>query len=148
MHSTLMAALAGGAVFLIAGCASTTTAPTAPPAATVRIKEWSAAYYGSATGGNGTLNFNGQRRSFNISGFGAGGAGGQSISASGKVYNLNNLSDFPGTYRGVSNGLTLIHGRMHAKMTNDNGVVIYLAGETDGFASSVGMQSLNITFTN
>jgi len=94
------------------------------------------------------VSFNGAQRKFKISGFGAGGAGGQSISATGRVYNLTNLSDFPGTYRGVSNGLTLIHGRMHSKMTNDNGVVIYLAGETDGFASSMGVQSLNITFTD
>src|SRR5260370_13386747 len=55
-------ALACFAAFLIVGCASTTTAPSTPPAATVRIQEWSAAYYGSATGGKGTLYYNGQRQ--------------------------------------------------------------------------------------
>jgi hypothetical protein len=44
--------------------------------------------------------------------------GGQKISATGKVYNLNNLSDFSGTYHGISRGLTLIEGKMHAKLTN------------------------------
>ena len=38
------------AAFLIGGCASTTTAPSTPPAATVRIQEWTAAYYGSGFG--------------------------------------------------------------------------------------------------
>ena len=89
-------------ILLIAGCASMTQAPSAPPSATVSIREWSAAYYGSATAGKGTLNYNGQRHRFTISGVGVGGAGGQKISATGKVYNLNNLSSFAGTYHGVS----------------------------------------------
>src|SRR5881275_3742369 len=94
------------AFLLIAGCASETTAPSTPPAATVRIQEWTAAYYGSAAAGKGTLNYNGQRHHFTISGLGAGGMGGQKVTATGKVYNLNNLSDFSGRYRGVSRGLS------------------------------------------
>src|SRR6266404_9320136 len=126
----------------IAGCASMTQAPSmGAPSATVRIREWSAAYYGSATAGKGTLNYNGQRHRFTISGVGVGGAGGQKISATGKVYNLNNLSDFSGTYRGISRGLTLIEGKMHAKLTNGNGVVMYLAAQTEGLASSMGVQA-------
>src|SRR5215475_14186355 len=110
-------------IVLIAGCASMTQAPSTPPSATVRIREWSAAYYGSAAAGKGTLYYNGQRHHFTISGLGAGGMGAQKISATGKVYNLNRLSDFSGTYRGISRGLTLIEGQMHAKLQNGNGVV-------------------------
>jgi len=102
MKLPIKPALAFVAAFLIGGCASTTQAPSTPPAATVRIQEWSAAYYGSAAAGKGTLYYNGQRHHFTISGVGVGGAGGQKISATGKVYNLNNLSDFSGSYRGVS----------------------------------------------
>src|SRR5256885_11258830 len=131
-------ALTGITILLLAACASTTTAPSAPSSATVSIREWSAAYYGSATAGKGTLNYNGQRHHFTISGLGAGGMGGQKISATGKVYNLHNLSDFSGRYRGVSRGLTLIEGKMHAKLTNGNGVTMYLAGQTEGLASSMG----------
>src|SRR6266446_1736237 len=98
MKLPITPALACFAGFLIGGCASTTQAPSTPPAATVRIQEWSAAYYGSAAAGKGTLNYNGQRHHFTISGLGAGGAGGQKVSATGKVYNLNKLSDFSGTY--------------------------------------------------
>src|SRR5438045_6814393 len=123
------------AAFLIGGCASTTTAPSTPPAATVRIQEWTAAYYGSAAAGKGTLYYNGQRHHFTISGVGAGGAGGQKVSATGKVYNLNNLRDFGGTYRGISGGLTLIEGKMHPKRTNGDGVVMHIAGTTEGIAS-------------
>jgi hypothetical protein len=130
---------------LIGACASTTSAPSTPPSATVKIEEWSAAYYGSAAVGKGTLNFSGQRRNFSITGLGAGGMGGQKVKATGKVYNLNNVQDFEGTYRGVSKGLTLIEGTMHAKLTNENGVVMYIAGETEGLASSIGVQAFQVT---
>src|SRR5215475_16034539 len=135
-------------ILLIAGCSSMTQAPSTPPSATVRIREWSAAYYGSAATGKGTLYYHGRSHHFTISGAGVGGMGGQKISATGKVYNLNNLSDFSGTYRGVSRGLTLIEGKMHAKLTNGNGVVMYLAGETEGVASSMGVQAFEVNLTN
>jgi hypothetical protein len=134
-------------LLLIAGCASMTQAPSGPPSATVSIREWSAAYYGSAAAGKGTLYFNGRHR-FTISGLGAGGMGAQKISASGKVYNLNNLSQFSGTYRGISQGLTLIEGKMHAKLTNGSGVVMYLAGETEGVASSMGAEAFEVNLTD
>ena len=133
---------------LITGCASMTSAPSTPPSATVSIREWSAAYYASAAAGKGTLNYNGQRHHFTISGVGAGGAGGQKTSATGKVYNLNKLSDFSGTYHGISTGLTLIEGKMHAKLTNGNGVVMYLAGQTEGLASSMGAQAFEVNLTD
>ena len=141
-------AFTGITILLISGCASMTQAPSTPPSATVRIREWSAAYYGSAAAGKGTLYYNGGRHHFTISGLGAGGAGAQKISATGKVYNLNNLSDFSGRYRGISRGLTLIEGKMHAKLTNGNGVVMYLAAQTEGLASSMGVQAFEVTLTD
>ena len=139
---------AGIPLLLIVGCASMTQAPSTTPSATVSIREWSAAYYGSLATGKGTLNYNGQRHHFTISGVGAGGAGGQKISATGKVYDLNSLSQFSGTFHGVSSGLTLIEGQMHAKLTNQNGVVMYLAGQTEGLASSMGAQAFEVNLTD
>ena len=148
MKLPIKPAIACIAAFVIGGCASMTQAPSTPPSATVSIREWSAAYYGSATAGQGILNYNGQRHRFTISGVGVGGAGGQKISATGKVYNLNNLSDFSGTYHGISRGLTLIEGKMHAKLTNGNGVTMYLAGQTQGIASSMGAQAFEVSLTD
>ena len=140
-------AFASITILLIAGCASMTQAPSTPPSATVSIREWSAAYYGSAAAGKGTLYYHG-RHHFTISGLGAGGMGAQKISATGKVYNLNRLSDFSGTYHGISRGLTLIEGKMHAKLTNGNGVTMYLAGQTEGLASSMGAQAFEVSLTD
>ena len=136
------------ALLLIAGCASMTQAPSTTPSATVRIREWSAAYYAQAETGKGTLYFNGQAHRFTISGGGVGGSGAQKVSATGKVFNLNRLSDFNGTYHGISRGLTLINGQMHAKLTNQNGVTMYLAGTTEGLASSLGAQAFEVNLTN
>ena len=133
------------AALLVGGCASTMTAPSTPPAATVRIQEWTAAYYGSAAAGKGTLYYNGRGHHFTISGLGAGGMGAQKISATGEVYHLNNLSDFSGTYHGISRGLTLIEGKMHAKLTNGNGVVMYLAGQTEGLIKKIDKDTLTLT---
>jgi hypothetical protein len=134
-------------LLLVAGCASMTQAPSTPPSATVSIREWSAAYYAQAETGKGTLYYHG-RHHFTISGGGVGGSGAQKVSATGKVYNLNRLSDFSGTYHGISRGLTLIEGKMHAKLTNQNGVVMYLSGQTEGLASSLGAQAFEVNLTN
>jgi len=144
----ITSAFTGITILLVAGCASTTQAPSTPPSATVSIHEWSAAYYAQAESGKGTLYYNGRSHRFTISGGGLGGSGVQKTSATGKVYNLNKLSDFSGTYHGVSRGLTLIEGKMHAKLTNQNGVVMYLAGQTEGVASSLGAQAFEVNLTN
>ena len=141
-------AFAGITILLVAGCASTTQAPSTTPSATVSIREWSAAYYAQAESGKGTLYYNGRSHRFTISGGGLGGSGVQKTSATGKVYNLNRLSDFSGTYHGISTGLTLIEGKMHAKLTNGKGVVMYLAGQTEGLASSLGAQAFEVQLTN
>ena len=148
MKLPIKPALACFAAFLIGGCASMTQAPSTPPSATVRIQEWSAAYYAQAEAGKGTLYYHGGRHHFSISGGGVGGSGAQKVSATGKVYNLNRLSDFSGTYHGISRGLTLIEGKMHAKLTNQNGVTMYLSGQTEGLASSLGAQAFEANLTD
>src|SRR5262245_63593123 len=110
------------ALLLTAGCASMTQAPSTQPSATVSIREWSAAYYAQAESGKGILYYNGGRHHFTISGGGVGGSGAQKVSATGKVYNLNRLSDFSGTYHGIARGLNLIEGKMHGKMTKQNDI--------------------------
>lgn len=147
-QSLVAAGLTGIAALFVGGCATMTKAPDTVPAATVRITQASAAYYGSATTGKGALYFRGSRHNFTITSVGLGGTGGQTIASTGKVYGLQNLAEFPGAYRGVSSGLTLIEGKRHAKLTNANGVVIYLAGATEGLATSGGVQSYQITLTD
>ncbi|MEO5917296.1 MAG: hypothetical protein ABIS50_23905 [Luteolibacter sp.] len=143
------AAIAFSAVLLLGGCAtqmsSDPTAPTGSPAATLTLDEFQASYYGSASGGSGIISYQGQSRRFSIQGVGAGGAGAQSIDAVGRVYHLNSLADFPGTYTGARSGLTLIEGKMHERYENQNGTVIYITGKTSGLSSSLGIDKIIIS---
>jgi hypothetical protein len=41
-----------------------------------------------------------------------------------------------------------MEGKMHAKLTNGNGVVMYLAGQTEGLASSLGAQAFQVSLTD
>ncbi len=139
---------AGAIALLLSSCAtkmsSDPDAPTSQPTGTVTFNGRQAAYWASAAGGKGTLNFNGKSYGFSSVGVGAGGTGVQSINATGNVYNLTNLSDFAGTYTSKRSGFTLVKGKVNVKLTNSNGVVIYVTGETKGLASSTGISSVTI----
>ena len=149
MTKSLTCALALGVGIMFSSCATQMAtdpnAPTGSPSATLNAEIVQAAYYGSATAGQGTLRYQGRSHPFSIASVGAGGTGAQSISMKGKVYNLDRLADFPGTYTGVRSGLTLIQGTMHEKLTNENGTMIYLTGRTTGLASSTGADKLVIS---
>lgn len=148
MKNKATSALAVLATLLLAGCATQMsndpTAPTGPPDATLTLNQSQASYYGSASTGRGTINFHGQKRSFTVKGLGAGGTGVQNISAVGKVYHLKSLAGFPGTYTGARSGLTLFQGKMHERLANNKGTVIYLTGKTSGLATSMGLDKLVI----
>ncbi len=149
MKHRIVSAIALTGALLLTSCAtkmsSDPNAPTSAPSGTVTFEGGQAAYWASATGGKGTLNYNGRRYGFTAAGVGAGGTGGQSVSGTGKVYNLNSLSDFAGTYTSTRSGFTIIKGKVNAKLTNNKGVVIYMSGVTQGLASSAGVSTVTVT---
>ncbi len=133
---------------LFAACAPTPQAPSTPPSATLSIKGMSAAYYGAVASGKGTLNYQGRIHHFSMTGVGAGGTGAQTVTATGKVFGLNSLADFSGTYKGKGKGLTVVKGKMTSKVTNEHGVEIYLTGERQGAASNGGLRSFKVKLTD
>ncbi len=148
MNTTLITTLAAACALLLPSCATRMsndpTAPGGPPDATVRIDIVQASYYASAGTGNGTLRYQGQSYPFSIKSLGGGGLGAQSIHATGKVYHLTSLASFPGTYTGARSGLTLVEGKMHERLENAKGTVIYLTGKTSGLATSMGIDKFAI----
>jgi hypothetical protein len=56
------------------------------------------------------------------------------------------IAEFPGTYTGKRSGLTLFKGKMHERLENDKGTIIYLTGTTSGLASSSGIDKFIIEF--
>jgi len=95
--------LVSACVLQIAGCAGNIElGPDAvkgkTPDATVDMQEVQAAYIGSGGAGNGVLSFRGRNYPFQVGGVGVGGIGLSTVDATGEVYNLRELAQFPGTY--------------------------------------------------
>ena len=148
MKNKLPLLIAACSALLFSSCATKISrdknAPTTPRTATLTVEGGQAAYYGSTGTGRGVISFKGQKRNFSITGVGAGGTGAHKISATGDVYNLTSLSDFEGVYTVIRTGLTVIKGKLHAKLTNDEGVIIYITAKTTGLASALGTSKVVI----
>ena len=112
---------------------------------TIEISSTQIAFIGSAQSGSGTLEFEGMEHDFKIGGLGVGGIGIQSVNAVGVVYNLENLSDFEGTYSQVRLGLTVGKGKSTIGMNNSKGVYIELKSSNKGVALAGGADGMKIT---
>lgn len=148
MKTPIRLTLAAAAILFGSGCStqksSDPSAPTGPPDATLTFDESQGGYDVAGGSGRGTVMFQGRSRSFSVKSIGAGGTGIQRVHAVGEVYNLETLEDFEGAYTGARSGLTLFKGKMHERIENDRGVVIYITGQTSGLASSLGMDKVYI----
>jgi hypothetical protein len=149
-------ALAGAAWFgsamMLAAC-SNQTAPGSetklegqPPSGAVAMHEVQAAYIASASGGRGTLYYQGDVYTFTVAGAGIGGIGASTIRGKGDVYNLANVAQFAGTYAEGRYGFAF--GQNSAGdlwMKNENGVVIHLKADRTGLMLSLGGSAVAIS---
>lgn len=97
------------------------------------------------TWGDGTLKFKGKEYKFTVRGLDAGAVGLSKISAKGDVYNMKNVSQFPGTFVAAQAGVAIIKGPIGLLMRNGNGVVINLKAKQTGVQLSLGGQGLTIS---
>ena len=137
------ASSAGLIFLLLSGCAGIEK-PTGTATATLTIEGSLASYYAGASSGDGVLSYQGQEYPFTLTAVGGGGSAAESISATGQVYNLSSLEDFPGKYTSQRKGITVGKGEFTALLKSDRGVQIYLEGEATGVGSSMGMSSVTI----
>jgi hypothetical protein len=115
--------------------------------ATIKVEQYQVAFIGSGNLGGGKLDFNGRTYSFTIGGLGIGGFGVSKITASGTVYNLKNLKDFPGAYVQGRYGYAAgdqSGGKLW--LQNDKDVVIEIQGTREGLALSLGGDAVYIGF--
>jgi len=115
------------------------------PSAEVTIKVTRVAAGLGVTWGDGTLNFQGKEYKFKVSGLSLIALGVTSVNAKGDVYNLKDLSDFPGKYFGVEAGATLIRGSAGMVLKNTRGVVLNLKSEQKGAELKLGNEGLSIS---
>jgi len=95
--------------------------------------------------GAGVLHFQGKDYKFKMSGGSAGGVGVTKVDAVGTVYNLNDISEFPGTYTGGTAGVVVAKGVGASSWQNSKGVVVKVkAKSSEGLALNLGLAAVNI----
>jgi hypothetical protein len=138
-------------VVLLAACQSSVqVGPQAvaglTPDGTVDMNQVQAAFIGSAGGGTGTLYYRGGAYPFHVAGLGVGGIGVSTIDASGEVYKLPSLANFPGAYAQARYGFAI--GTMSGGdlwMQNESGAILHLKAKRTGLMLSLGGDAVVIS---
>jgi hypothetical protein len=94
--------------------------------------------------GDGSFTFAGQQHQFTMSGVTIVDVGASSISATGEVYHLKNLSDFDGNYVALSAGAAVAGGADAIYLENQHGVVIKLSTTAIGLRFNLAAGGVNI----
>jgi hypothetical protein len=146
--SSLKATLVAS-VLAIAGCSGLMNTPTEqsiaglPPSGSVTITEDFVAGLG---GGSGTLEYQGRRYPFKVLGTVAGPGGGvDKITASGPVYKLASVADFPGRYtQSTGKAGFSSSGSSDLWLENSTGVTMHLQGASSGAMLTLGKDEIFI----
>ena len=94
--------------------------------------------------GHGELSYQNASHRFSISGLSIVDVGAANISASGHVYNLKRLTDFPGNYVAATAGLTVGGGGSAAYLKNEHGVVMKLEATTVGLRFNLSADGVRV----
>jgi hypothetical protein len=114
---------------------------------TVSIEQMQIAFIGSGGLGGGTLSYRGRSYRFTIGGLGIGGFGISKLEASGDVYNLHELNQFPGAYGSARYGAAYgDKGGGELWLENPHGVYMSLKARRQGLAVSLGADAVIIDF--
>jgi len=149
MTSTRTLSRLAAAVLTLAAVAAAPSLQAQEPdwkfAGTIEINSMQIAFIASGQAGGGTLEFEGKEYAFNIAGLGIGGIGIQSINAVGAVYNMEDVSKFPGTYVNARAGVTLAKGKGLMRLSNEHGVILDLKASNKGAALSIGADGMIVS---
>ena len=115
------------------------------PVGTIEIDQTQFGFIIGGSKGEGILHFKGKDYRFKTGGFGVGGAGVAKVSAVGEVYDLDDISKFPGRYKLLRVGAAVGVGRGGLNMINDHGVILNLKSKMQGVALTMGVDTVEIT---
>lgn len=114
---------------------------------TVEIEQVQVAFIGSGNLGGGTLQFQGKNYRFTVGGLGIGGFGVSKMQASGDVYNMKELRQFPGAYGQARYGFAAADKSAgELWLENTKGVLLSLRAKRTGLALSLGADAVIIDF--
>jgi hypothetical protein len=139
-----------GLLLIMAMCAVGATARDARakgggPSATIQFSSGSVAAGIGYSWGGGTLHYKGKSYPIKVDGLTVGAVGISRANATGNVYHLNRLEDFPGTYAAVGAGAAVGGGGSVATMQNQNGVVIKAKSTSQGVKLKLGVDGVKMS---
>jgi len=102
------------------------------PVATLVLSEGQVGVGVGWSWGHGTLIYKGKRYPFKVEGLSIGDVGITKATATGRIYKMNSLSDFSGTYAAATAEGTLVKGAGATAMKNEHGVELQLYPKTKG----------------
>ena len=149
-------ALVGAVALLLGGCVGSPSGVALGPSAvagktpdgTVDMEEVQAAYIGSGSAGTGVLTFRGTQYKFQVGALGVGGIGLSTVNAAGEVYNLRDISQFPGTYGQARYGFAIgTSSGGDLWMQNEQGVILHLNAKRTGLMLSLGGDAVVISMS-
>ena len=117
------------------------------PSGTVSINETQFALIVGGSTGGGVLTYQGKQHPFKISGMSLGANVGISkLSATGDVYDLTDLSKFPGTFTKLESSITLGGGVGGTILKNENGVIMRLTSTSEGIQLNLSASGVTVKF--
>jgi hypothetical protein len=114
------------------------------PDATVKIQSKSIALGAGVNWGEGVLSYQGKDYPITVSGLSLLDLGVSSVSATGKVYFLKKVSDFPGNYFATQATFAVAGGGGELVTANGNGVFIALQSEQSGTRLTLGASGVSL----
>lgn len=122
-------------------------APPKKPSATVHINETQYALILGGSSGTGVLTFQNKDYPFKLSGMTLGAnVGIVKTSATGEVFDLVDISKFPGTYSRIESGITLGLGVAGTVLKNENGVLMNLTSTVEGIQINLSGGGVKVEF--
>jgi hypothetical protein len=94
--------------------------------------------------GDGKLRYKGKTHTFSVKGLSVLDLGVSKVSARGKVYHLNKVEDFSGTYAAAQAGAAVGGGMAVVALKNENGVVMELSSTQTGVRLTAAGEGIEI----
>lgn len=147
MMTIRQTAVSFAALVMLASPAMAQSRSLGPSTGSVRIEQVQAGFIASGEAGGGTLRFRGRSYPITVGGLGIGSIGASRTVATGTVYGLRNVSDFPGAYVQLKEGWAVgDQGRGNVYLRNDKGVTLRLKTQRQGLQLSFGADGVLIGF--
>lgn len=130
---------------MVASGAAVAAESSSKPSGTVTINETQFGFILGGSVGGGELTYQGKKYPFKIGGISVGANFGVSkLSAVGEVFNLTDISKFPGTYAKLDSNVSVGGGVGGMVMRNEHGVVMSLTSTQEGLQFNMSANGVTI----